>query len=794
MSDIQEPATLEPSVDPYTRPAEYVADVSFVDMQLSEPLLRAITEKGYTNPTPVQAKAFGPVMAGRDLIVRSKTGTGKTAAFGLPLLEKISADDKQVRALILCPTRELAIQVAEELLQLAKYKGIKVAAIYGGASMKTQEDALEDGTQIIVGTPGRVFDHINRGNLKLEECTHAVLDEADEMLNQGFYEEVTRILDRLPKNRQVLLFSATVPTDILNLIARYTTDAETLLLSGDVFTVEHIHHIRYDVSDAYPKPRNLIYILEMEAPSNAIIFCNTRDDTSLVTAVLNRNGFDAELLNGDLPQKERERVMGKVKRGEVAFMVATDIAARGIDISGLEYVINYSLPEDPAVYLHRVGRTGRIGNKGTAINLFSGRELATFTALEKKYGIKFDKREMPSPDVAMQMWTERHVREIKDSASGSVFEGFLPLAGQLKLRPDADDNIAFLLKYFFSHLRVEKALASGEPERWAPKPERERPAERKSEGRGGARKERERERPGREIKERAPARAELASERERRPRRDEPRRGGHPLDAAIGEAKLWVNLGSGDGLDLAGLTSALEAAGAPSGQVVRTEMRPTFSYVFVAEAASAGFEALQGKQHGAKTLKVEKSRPRGERDAARPPRSPDAAEGQAKLRVNVGTDDGLNEASLTELLESCGAPAGKVQHALLRPAYGYVYVPEEEAAGFEGTTGRLHGTKPLKVERHLPRPSRAERRPAGAAELPGLARLWLNLGRSDGLDEATVTSALEGAGAPSGKVSRVELRQTYAYVFVADEDVAAFEALNDKLHGEKALKLERAKR
>src|SRR5690606_3015531 len=212
----------------------------------------------------------------------------------------------------------------------------------------------------------------------------------------GFYEEVTRILDRLPKTRQVLLFSATVPTDIQNLIARYTTNAETLLLSGDVFTVEHIHHIRYNVSDAYPKPRNLIYVLEKEEPSNAIIFCNTRDDTSLVTAVLNRNGFDAERLNGDLPQKERERVMGKVKRGEVAFMVATDIATRGIDSSHLGWVINYSLPEDPAVYLHRVGRTGRIGRKGTAINLMSGRELATFTALEKKFGIPFEKKQMPT--------------------------------------------------------------------------------------------------------------------------------------------------------------------------------------------------------------------------------------------------------------------------------------------------------------------------------------------------------------------------------------------------------------
>ena len=225
MSDIpQDPnpasGTPETEIERPGRPAEYVADISFEDMKLSEPLRRAITERGYTHPTPVQAKAFQPVMEGRDLIVRSKTGTGKTAAFGLPLLEKISPEDKHVRALILCPTRELALQVADELRALGQHKGIKVAAIYGGASMKQQEDALEEGTPIIVGTPGRVFDHINRGNLKLDGCDHAVLDEADEMLNQGFYEEVTRILDRLPKNRQVLLFSATVPTDIQNLIAR----------------------------------------------------------------------------------------------------------------------------------------------------------------------------------------------------------------------------------------------------------------------------------------------------------------------------------------------------------------------------------------------------------------------------------------------------------------------------------------------------------------------------------------------------------------------------------------------
>ena len=811
MSDIQDPEQPGTPAEASTRPAEYVADVSFDDLNLSEPLRRGIAERGYTHPTPVQAKAFGPVMAGRDLIVRSKTGTGKTAAFGLPLLEKISSEDKRVRALILCPTRELALQVAEELAALGKHKGVKVAAIYGGASMKQQEDALDEGTQIIVGTPGRVFDHINRGNLKLEGCTHAVLDEADEMLNQGFYEEVTRILDRLPKDRQVLLFSATVPTDIQNLIARYTTNAETLLLSGDVFTVEHIHHIRYDVSDALPKPRNLIYVLEAEEPQNAIIFCNTRDDTALVTAVLNRNGFDADLLNGDLPQKERERVMGKVKRGEVAFMVATDIAARGIDISGLEYVINYSLPEDPAVYLHRVGRTGRIGNKGTAINLFSGRELATYTVLEKKFGIKFEKREMPAPEEAMRLWAERHVREIREAASDSIFEGFLPLAALLKTRPDADDLMAFLLKYFFSHLRMEKAQAAGEPERTEPRQERA------PEGRRKERGERDRERPRDRDRDRPPrreerreTRAEPASESrergerrertERPPRRDRPERGPSSMEAGPGEVKLWVNLGTEDGLGPGSIVTALEEAGAPTDKVVRADLKPGFSYVFIAEGDLAGFEALNGKSYKDKSLKVEKSRPRGERDPNRPPPSPDAGPGEVKLKFNLGMDDGLDEARFTAALEAAGAPAGKVNKAVLRSHYGYAYVPETEAAAFEALTGKQHGEKTLKVEKHRPRgtrerpprPERTERQET--PEVPGQARLWVGLGRSDGLDEAGLTTALEGMGAPAGKVQRVELKPTYAYVFIADEDVPAFEALNGKQHGEKTLKLERARR
>ncbi len=584
------------------RPKEYLADIGFDDLALSPAIRRALADRGYQHPTPVQAQAFDPIMQGKDLIVRSKTGTGKTAAFGLPLLEKMDPEDKAVRALVLCPTRELALQVCAEVADLGKYKGIRVSAIYGGAPMQAQEEALESGSPIVVGTPGRVYDHIRRKNLKLEGCRHVVLDEADEMLNQGFYEEVTRILDKLPKDRQVLLFSATVPPEIQNLISQYTTSPEMLMLSGDVLTVDHIHHIRYDISDAYPKPRNLIYLLEMEEPDNAIVFCNTRDDTALVTAVLNRNGFDAELLNGDLPQKERERVMAKVKRGEVAFMVATDIAARGIDISDLQYVINYSLPEDPAVYLHRVGRTGRIGKKGTAINLVSGRELGTFTVLEKRYGIVFEQRQMPSPEEALQLWTERHVREIKSSSVSSVYEGFLGLAGALKQRSDADDLIAFLLKFFFGHLRMEKVQAAAAQ---AGAGSGERPPE-----------PRRRERARGERSERPERGPRPGQRRERPPRRDRPGDGPAPAtesssaEQTPGQVRLWLNLGSSDSLDAAGVAAALEELGAPAGKLKRVDLRPTYAYAFVAEEDAPAFEALSGKSHGTKTLKVERARRR----------------------------------------------------------------------------------------------------------------------------------------------------------------------------------------
>src|SRR5512139_743076 len=473
-----------PGDAPSQAPSDYVSEASFDDLGLSEPLRRAVAEDGYTKPTPVQTASFRPIRDGKDVIVRSKTGTGKTAAFGLPMLERIPDGRRKASALIMTPTRELALQVAEEMTALAKHRDLRVVTVYGGASIGDQKDALDAGAEIVVGTPGRIYDFIRRKTLRLEETMVCCLDEADEMLNMGFFEEVTRILDHLPDDCQQLLFSATVPADIEQIIHDYLTAPETILLSGDEYKVENIHNVMYPAVDAYPKPRNLLYMIEIEEPEAAIVFCNTRTDTSLVTAVLNRNGYDAELLNGDLPQKERERVMAKVKRGEVRFMVATDIAARGIDISDLSHVINYSLPEDPAVFLHRVGRTGRIGKKGTSLSIVSGAEIHTLSVLQKKYGVVFEERKLPTPEEARKVWTDRHVAELKDAMSSSIFEAFIPLAQELRGRPDGEWLTAFALKYFFTHHRIEKMTDLQKAEHKRKEHERREAAPREAEGRG----------------------------------------------------------------------------------------------------------------------------------------------------------------------------------------------------------------------------------------------------------------------------------------------------------------------
>ncbi|HYS81431.1 MAG TPA: DEAD/DEAH box helicase [Anaeromyxobacteraceae bacterium] len=649
--------------------SDYVAEGSFDDLHLSEAVRRGIADRGYTRPTPVQAATVGPILAGKDVIVRSKTGTGKTAAFGIPILERIPAGHRRPSALVMCPTRELALQVADEIAALGKHKDLSVVAIYGGASMGDQLDALKRGAEIVVGTPGRIYDHIRRGTLDLGQVMVSCLDEADEMLNMGFFEEVTRILDHLPDHCQQLLFSATVPEDIEQLIHNYLTEPETILLSGDEYRVDNIRNVFFHTVDDYPKPRNLLYMIEMEEPETGIIFCNTRSDTGLVAAVLNRNGYDAELLNGELPQKERERVMAKAKRGEVRFMVATDIAARGIDISDLSHIINYSLPEDPAVYLHRAGRTGRIGKKGTALSLVSGAEMMTLKALQTKYGVVFEEKALPGPEEARRVWTERHVKELKDAMSSTVFEGFIPLAQQLKGRADGEWLVAFALKYFFTHHRMERLqdLAKAEHKREehvqkvehvprveksrAPRGREERAPRRveattaeppredarasgEGEGRGrrGGRRSGRGDRAVRGVEGDTALRAspvqgegragvdsaaplELSLERGTR---DTGRERPVVVEAGSGTAdapqpakgRIFFTYGEKDGADEGKVRAAVSAL-APGLELLAVEMRQSHSFLEVApDAVDAAVAALDGKEWDGRKLAAEKARRR----------------------------------------------------------------------------------------------------------------------------------------------------------------------------------------
>ena len=590
--------------------SDYVSSTSFADLPLSEELRRGIADRGYTTPTPVQAAVIGPILAGHDLICRSKTGTGKTAAFGIPLLERIPGGTRKASALVLCNTRELALQVSQELEGLARHKNISVIAVYGGAPMGVQTDALRAGAEVIVGTPGRVYDHIRRGTLKLDQTRIAVLDEADEMLSAGFYEEVTRILDHLPPDRQTLLFSATVPPDIDQLAAKYLRNPETILLSGDVFTVEHIKNVIYYVVDQYPKPRNLLYLLEREDPESAIIFCNTRTDTELIANVLNRNGLDAEMLNGDLPQKERERVMGKVKRGELKFMVATDIAARGIDISDLSHVINYSLPEDPSVYLHRVGRTGRIGKKGTAISLVSGAELVTLTALERNFGIQFEKRSLPTPEEAKSLWIELRMKELRDAmTAGAAFEAYLPLAQDLGAREDGKQLLAYALRYFFTHHRMEKAQARAAGEKLLQSHQVEQVHKEQKRARGGHDRERRKPRLDRTAEsagDRAPEAPRSRSPESPSDRAEQPSE-----PAPSDRIKLYVSLGAEQGWDKDALASALaEAAAQPRETVLAVDLKPRYAYVLVQPGSEGAYVAATGKQLRDRPLNVEVARPK----------------------------------------------------------------------------------------------------------------------------------------------------------------------------------------
>src|SRR5690606_31186147 len=359
---------------------------SFDSLGLTPEVRRAIDELGFVDPTPVQVATYGPAVAGHDLVVQARTGTGKTAAFGIPLVDRLTRTEGGAQVLILAPTRELALQSSREIARLGAHRGIRTAAVYGGAPMERQVRELQEGAQIVSGTPGRVLDHLKRGTLDARGIRILVLDEADEMLSMGFAKELNAIVALLPPKRQTMLFSATLDDAIERMAQRMLKDPERISLSSDAVGAQTITHYYYLVS-GLGRSRDLIRILEIEDPETAIIFCNTRAATEQVANELKHAGFNADWLNADLPQSERENVLARTRKGELRYLVATDVAARGIDISHLTHVINYDFPAHLEGYVHRTGRTGRAGRTGTAISLVSPPELGSLYYLRLSYKI-----------------------------------------------------------------------------------------------------------------------------------------------------------------------------------------------------------------------------------------------------------------------------------------------------------------------------------------------------------------------------------------------------------------------
>ena len=372
---------------------------TFEEIGVSEPLRRAIEELGYEQPMPIQERVIPRLLGDADdIIALAQTGTGKTAAFGLPVLQRVNPEVRRPQALVLAPTRELCLQIAGDLVDYSRYiPGVKVLPVYGGSSIESQIRALRQGVNVIVATPGRLIDLIKRGVVKLDEVTTVVLDEADEMLNMGFLDSIEEILAHVPENHKTLLFSATMPADVLKIAKRYMRNYEEIVVGSRNEGAENVRHIYYMVN-ARDKYLALKRIVDNSPGIYAIIFCRTRRDTQEIADNLIRDGYNAEALHGDLSQQQRDIVMKKFRDRVVTLLVATDVAARGLDVNDLTHVINYGLPEDTAVYTHRSGRTGRAGKKGVSIAIIHSRERGRMREIERIIGKKFEHKEVPTPE------------------------------------------------------------------------------------------------------------------------------------------------------------------------------------------------------------------------------------------------------------------------------------------------------------------------------------------------------------------------------------------------------------
>lgn len=389
--------------------------MKFEELQLDDKILRAVADMGFEEATPIQTEAIPVQMEGLDVIGQAQTGTGKTAAFGIPLLHKINPKSKKLQAIALCPTRELAIQVAEEIRELSKYmSGIKVLPIYGGQDIVRQIKALKEGAQIIIGTPGRVMDHMRRKTLKTDHVHTVIMDEADEMLNMGFLEDMETILSQLPEERQTIMFSATMPEEIKKIAVTFQKDPKIVRVVKKELTVPKVTQYYYEVKPK-TKVEVMCRLLDMYAPKLSVAFCNTKKQVDELVDELQGRGYFAEGLHGDLKQIQRDRVMNSFRNGRTEILVATDVAARGIDVDDVEAVFNYDIPQDDEYYVHRIGRTGRAGREGIAFSFVVGREVYKLRDIQRYCKTKIIPQAIPSLDDITEIKAEKVLEQAADA-------------------------------------------------------------------------------------------------------------------------------------------------------------------------------------------------------------------------------------------------------------------------------------------------------------------------------------------------------------------------------------------
>ena len=405
--------------------------VKYEDSGLDEKILRAVSEMGFEYMSPIQKAAIPVMLEGKDIIGQAQTGTGKTAAFGIPLLQQVDPANKHLQAVVLCPTRELAMQAADDIRDFAKYMfDIKVLAVYGGQDISRQIKALSAGVQIVVGTPGRVMDHMRRHTMKMKDVKVLVLDEADEMLDMGFRDDIETILQGMPEERQTALFSATMPEAILQITKKYQKeDAEYIKMTPKEITVAAIEQSYYRVPQK-SKEEVLVRLMDYYNPSRSLIFCNTKRMVDQLAESLKGKGYQADGLHGDLSQNQRDTVMNLFRSGRINILIATDVAARGIDVSGVEAVFNFDIPEDIEYYVHRIGRTGRAGRSGKSFTLVGGREMYKLREIEKVCNTKIEERKVPSAKEITRVKSQKVFAEVIDIIENGDISSALEFVNQ----------------------------------------------------------------------------------------------------------------------------------------------------------------------------------------------------------------------------------------------------------------------------------------------------------------------------------------------------------------------------